>query len=190
MYTVKSIEEIKKDGEKYYTSSYKLCYIDDIPETISDWDEESKEIINSPGFSWKDNNRWYLRTKDYPNPEYIPGKSVYYAYFTPLSLKEQWGDDWNDSPYEYNAGKPYDHGDNFKEKIEILKIPFYINENKLYLPRDRGYNSPFCVEDINDGAIPWIFIKDYKTKDSDYIMGGTSVVDFIKIIEKWNKKYQ
>lgn len=30
-----------------------------------------------------------------------------WAYFTTQSLSEQWGDDWNDAPYEYNAGPPY-----------------------------------------------------------------------------------
>lgn len=31
-----------------------------------------------------------------------------FAYFTRLPLDEQWGDDWNDAPYEHNAGTPYD----------------------------------------------------------------------------------
>lgn len=29
------------------------------------------------------------------------------AFFTTKPLSEQWGDDWNDSPYEHNAGEPY-----------------------------------------------------------------------------------
>lgn len=29
------------------------------------------------------------------------------AYFTRKDLDEQWGDDWDDRPYEYNAGEPY-----------------------------------------------------------------------------------
>ena len=28
-------------------------------------------------------------------------------YFTNKELSEQWGDDWNDHPYEHNAGEPY-----------------------------------------------------------------------------------
>jgi hypothetical protein len=31
-----------------------------------------------------------------------------WAFFTTRSLKEQWGDDWNDAPYEHNAGDPYE----------------------------------------------------------------------------------
>ena len=30
-----------------------------------------------------------------------------WAYFTSRPLSEQWGDDWNDAPYEHNAGEPY-----------------------------------------------------------------------------------
>jgi hypothetical protein len=30
-----------------------------------------------------------------------------FAYFTTQSLKKQTGDDWNDAPYEHNAGEPY-----------------------------------------------------------------------------------
>ena len=28
-------------------------------------------------------------------------------YFT-SDIKNQWGDDWDDRPYEHNAGKPYE----------------------------------------------------------------------------------
>lgn len=30
-----------------------------------------------------------------------------FAYFTSQPVEEQWGDDWNDAPYEHNAGEPY-----------------------------------------------------------------------------------
>lgn len=36
-----------------------------------------------------------------------PGPQEFYAYFTTQALSEQWGDDWNDAPYECNAGSPY-----------------------------------------------------------------------------------
>ena len=31
-----------------------------------------------------------------------------WAYFTTQDLDKQWGDDWNDAPYEHNAGTPYE----------------------------------------------------------------------------------
>ena len=30
-----------------------------------------------------------------------------WAYFTTQPLDKQWGDDWDDAPYEHNAGEPY-----------------------------------------------------------------------------------
>ena len=35
---------------------------------------------------------------------YVAGN---FAYFTTKPLSEQWGDDWDDAPYEHNAGTPY-----------------------------------------------------------------------------------
>lgn len=31
-----------------------------------------------------------------------------WAYFTTQPLDKQWGDDWNDAPYEHNAEEPYE----------------------------------------------------------------------------------
>ena len=36
---------------------------------------------------------------------YVDGNE---AWFT-SDWKNQWGDDWNDRPYEHNAGSPYSH---------------------------------------------------------------------------------
>lgn len=33
-----------------------------------------------------------------------------FAYFT-NDFENQWGDDWNDRPYEHNAGEPYEKKD-------------------------------------------------------------------------------
>jgi hypothetical protein len=35
---------------------------------------------------------------------YVEG---FWAFFTTRPLAEQWGDDWDDAPYEHNAGRPY-----------------------------------------------------------------------------------
>ena len=35
---------------------------------------------------------------------YVEGN---WAYFTTKDLDKQWGDDWDDAPYEHNAGTPY-----------------------------------------------------------------------------------
>lgn len=188
MYTVITIDKVLcKERD---LSSYGLCYIDDIPKSYSDWDLESKEIIKDSKFSWKDKSvTSRLRTTDYPNPDFIEGVQEFYAYFTPLPVNNQWGDDWDDIPYECNAGCPYDHGDNISEKIEIIQIPFYLRKDYfdpiVKFPSDYGYNSPFSVENINLGAVPWIFIKS-KT-DHDVINSGITPLDFCNLIKKWYK---
>lgn len=160
----------------------RLCYIDKIPETFNDWDEESRKIIDSPGFYWKDSeNHWRLRTKEYPNPEWVEGECEYYAYFTSAPLEEQWGDDWNDAPYEHNAGEPYED-----EGYEIVKIPFAIPSSLEYkFPCDWawGGNSSFSVEDINGGVIPWISVKTGKRKYVN-IFAGISDSKFKEIMKE------
>ena len=72
---------------------------------------------------------------------------------------EYWsGDDWNDSPYEHNAGLPYEHGDDYTKEITLIRIPFCVKSNNYTLPSEYGYcNSPFCVDDINHHACAWIY---------------------------------
>lgn len=75
--------------EKY--KDFRLCYVDSISETVYEQTPESK--------AWE-------RTT--PNPRYHKGKTELYAFFTEVALADQWGDDWDDAPYEYNAEEPYD----------------------------------------------------------------------------------
>ena len=56
---------------------------------------------------------------------YVDGNK---AWFT-NNFEKQWGDDWNDRPYEHNAGLPYDHwSELIKENgdIMIYTIKFFI----------------------------------------------------------------
>ena len=112
-----------------------------------------------------------------------------WAYFTTQDLDKQWGDDWNDAPYEHNAGEPYEPArpdlpnratlfpDDWNEdgtpKWKIVKIAFELDWAGF--PSDRG---AFSVEDINKGLTPWVVIRDTK------IMAGTDVIKFIEIIEE------
>jgi hypothetical protein len=76
-----------------------------------------------------------------------------FAYFTTQKLSEQWGDDWNDAPYEHNAGEPYEWREGDKEpKWEILKVAF---EGSLRTPDSGVENSRYSVQDINKGQIAW-----------------------------------
>lgn len=184
-----NFSEINKYKDKL--ANYKLCYIDSMEETIWEYDESSKKLVNSKNFNWERDGGW-LRYVELPNPEFIPGESTHYAYFTPISLDKQWGDDWDDSPYEYNAGPPYDDYYNDKgerEEITLYKIKFGIKSDDCNEPSYYGFggNSPFCVKDINQGAIAWLF--DSNGKRGVAIYAGDSPMIFKEKIEEISKNH-
>lgn len=111
---------------------------------------------------------------------YVDGNK---AYFTD-NFEKQWGDDWNDSPYEHNAGEPYTHyfENSVEHQIEIKEVYFEIPYYN-YLPCDNySYISPYSVEMINKGAIAWITTEDF------FIKAGTSIEEFIKIVKEHKGK--
>ena len=195
MYINKTIDEILKDSLDL--SMYKLCYIDRIPETVFDYTPESIEYMNRPEFNWEEEKKkWgynspYIRMADYPNPNYIEGEKEYYAYFTEKPIIEQWGDDWDDAPYEHNAGIPYDDewDNNTKQRIHhsILVVPFYVGDTGTYWIKFPDYygcgNSPWSVQEINHGAVPWIFAMTYGKRKTDrssvVINAGIDPIQFI-----------
>lgn len=104
---------------------------------------------------------------------YVEGQK---AYFT-SNFEKQWGDDWNDRPYEDNAEEPYEHY--FQNKKEI---PIYI-ETLYFETNDWNERKPcdvgrFSVEEINKGAVAWIIT------DKFCIRAGTTMKDFIDIVTK------
>lgn len=81
-------------------------------------------------------------------------------YFSKAELKYVWGDDWNDAPYEHNAGLPY--SDN---KDEFKTIRFFPNSEDYFIVEAKDFergciNSPYSVEDINSKQVPWIRVYD------------------------------
>ena len=130
---------------------------------------------------------------------YVSGS---WAYFTSKPLKEQWGDDWNDAPYEHNAGTPYgpcwhnepvhvakrgslckcsscfqDWNSDGTPGWSIVKVAW---EGPFIEPDAGCLNSRYSVQMINSGAIAWL-----RTEDIDppiYIWGGTTIDEFITLI--------
>lgn len=111
-------------------------------------------------------------------------------FFTEADLKKQWGDDWDDAPYDCNAGWPYDYT-SYKDKdgkwqfvkhtILVLNISID-NEHRPTTPGEYGgYNSCFCVEDINLGACAWMFFG----KKCEPIYAGATPLDVFEKIGKW-----
>lgn len=72
-------------------------------------------------------------------------------YFT-SNFDTQWGDDWNDAPYEHNAEPPYKD-----DTHDIVIIAF--DDCLFNYPNSYYCNSPYSVEMINHGAVAWLFDK-------------------------------
>lgn len=104
------------------------------------------------------------------------------AWFTTREVTEQWGDDWDNVPYEYNAGSPYGwttwDGEKGREKWELTMIHFSAN---LYTPADLAprANSNFSVAMINSKLTPWLTSEDYDVK----IWAGITLPEFVKAVE-------
>lgn len=105
------------------------------------------------------------------------------AYFTTQPVEDQRGDDWNDRPYEHNAGRPYDDRDAplRMPRWRIFEVPF--TDVDLVEPSDGYRNSPYSVEDINRAqGVPWLRTPDYVRGNLE-IWAGTSYPAFVSTIE-------
>lgn len=192
---------------------FRLCFVDRISKTYTDYTPESKKLmeteeyknyiqgrreylnkileklhyVSSKDYDYYDRlndptNKFRTEMQEFPSPDYVAGYT-HYLYFTD-NIDKQWGDDWDDAPYEYNAGEPYDDNTNIIIiPVKIVPLSFdYDNEDSMYnekiydnypnvanvdvkLPCDYAYNSPFCIDDINGGAVAWIYALSYKYKD-------------------------
>ena len=118
---------------------------------------------------------------------YIDGQK---AWFT-SDFEHTSGDDWNDRPYEHNAEPPNDYwseliednSDIWKRKwkhnpILLETLYFETNDWSERRPCDGYSNSPYSVDDINNGAIAWLHT------DKFNIQAGTTMKDFIETVLK------
>lgn len=113
---------------------------------------------------------------------YIQGSC---AYFTTQDLDKQWGDDWNDAPYEHNAGRPYTYSvihDKDKKPWAIARVYY---EGPFETPEDRaGVNSVYSVENINAGAIAWLAPARFQIEiHRTSISAGTELHEFMRLVE-------
>lgn len=105
-----------------------------------------------------------------------------WAFFTTQALKDQWGDDWEDSPYEHNAEPPYEwyEGRNVP-RYEIVKVAF---DGDLETPSSGHLNSPYSVEQINNKAVPWLkpwYWQSNWGKPVE-VWAGTTLTDFKRLV--------
>jgi hypothetical protein len=102
------------------------------------------------------------------------------AFFTTQELSKQWGDDWNDAPYEHNAGTPYEPS-KATEHWELREIKFSGN---FLLPCTDLANSGWSVQQINEGAFPWL-----RTANSSHaLMAGATILDFYMFLWRHDGK--
>lgn len=113
---------------------------------------------------------------------YVEGQK---AYFT-SNFEKQWGDDWDDVPYECNAGEPYGTWSELIEENAVKRKykhhPIYI-ETLYFETNDWTERKPcdvgrFSVENINKRNVAWV------ATDKFCIQAGTTMKDFIKTIEE------
>lgn len=104
------------------------------------------------------------------------------AYFTTRELSKQWGDDWNDAPYEHNASLPYPPDDKEEGQWEIIEVLF---ESTLVDPGERAMgNSVYSVEDINAGAVAWLSTPTWSSDPKLAIPAGTTIPEFKRLIRQ------
>lgn len=78
------------------------------------------------------------------------------------NLKDWYGDDWDDRPYECNAGTVYDE---FISGYKDIAFPY----NDLVLePSDGTLNSPYCKDDMKNRDVPCIIVLPNYENSDDY----------------------
>ena len=131
------------------------------------------------------------------------------CYFTSQDIREQWGDDWDDAPYEHNAGTPYtptvyhlatgekklsgkDWQQDGTPRYQLLKLYFeQPEEASIEAPCERTYeaNSPWDVRSINAGECPWLVVrgwsKELKTyEEREALQAGASPRAFYEFLKR------
>lgn len=224
-----------------FDSKYRLCYVDKIPVNFEDispatevmykskeyleykkqWLEHTNKLLKEKGsYSSRDLETWErengFRGKfvaeycTYMTEEFFKG-FTHYFFFTD-NFEQQWGDDWNDVPYEHNAEWPYSGRDSnviclplgityelIMQQVEhnIITTEEYnemtdenFNSCDIKYPCDYGINSPFSVDMINHGAVPWIWFYKAPGRVIDAgiaINGGDTVMEVIHKVTEMNK---
>lgn len=108
-----------------------------------------------------------------------------WAYFTSQDLDKQWGDDWDDAPYEHNADPPYEFG---AHDAAAGKLPWLITkvafDGQLSRPCDGYLNSCWTVQQINAGGIAWLRGTCEITGLPVVIPAGCSLGDFCALVQQ------
>lgn len=118
--------------------------------------------------------------------DFFRNGNIIRLYYGEDDCNDYWGDDWNDAPYEHNAGGVYDKY--VKGFVEFaFPLDFAVIE-----PCDGCLNSPFSKEDMKNREVPCITISNgnkfniYFEDDTDSTFkaiagfGGVQLVSYDK----------
>jgi hypothetical protein len=92
------------------------------------------------------------------------------AFFCEKEPSEVWGDDWNDAPYEHNAGWPYD------PHVAVMY------DGDFDTPDTHMLNSSYSVEMINAKNVPWLKSNRYSSAPPFQIWAGATLAEFVDIV--------
>ena len=111
-----------------------------------------------------------------------------WAYFTTQPLAAQWGDDWDDAPYEHNAGEPYTYATHNRERGEdpwsVIKVAFecaYFDTPDAWTNNSQFQHS---VMAINALAVPWLTSARHTTGYHGPIWAGTTLREFVRRVRE------
>lgn len=103
-----------------------------------------------------------------------------YAYFTTQRLEEQRGEDWDDAPYESCAGPPSASSES-PEDCSVLVYSY--NGTSLETPAElSGCYTAYSVDDINAGAVAWLFGRAKNGTRKIAIYAGETLKGFERLI--------
>ena len=92
--------------------------------------------------------------------------------------EEYWGDDWDDLPYDCNAGKVYDE---YIIGYVDWGFPF---DDKVIEPANGVLNCEYSKEDMKNRKVPCIIVvpadiaKDEWCEDFDYWIGNADIIKY------------
>lgn len=101
-----------------------------------------------------------------------------YAWFTTQDLSKQWGDDWDDAPYESNAGEPYNGAGRGWDTLSVFFTGAFSR------PHSRLLNSPWSVKQINNGAVAWLYTDPPRGTPPINIFAGITLPRFIELVRQ------
>lgn len=95
------------------------------------------------------------------------------------------GDDWNDTPYEHNAGCVYD-----KFYTDTVEIAFPLSTH-VYEPCFGYDNSPYCKNDFLFRKVPFLLFgqlnEAWKYSDFEYLLDNVSTLNKLYIGDDWDE---